>query len=289
MSWYLPDRHPLLWEELRRRLRGARGYWALLAYSLVLVIILGAFSMLASMSVLVTNISRGPSAWPLFGHELWLGFLAGQLALVLLLSPVITAGAISSEREKGALEMIFLSGIDTLTLTVDKFFGAIGQLLMVIFSGLPIISVVFIFGGVSPEEMAIGYLILLLSGLFYATLGYLASCLFVRTLAATIWAYGFLLIILVGLPLIPLLLLFLDPAFSPGSFEALLYLNPALCYTIYAGGQLNELCWPLITLFLGSVLILAMCLFLLFRLRGSRMLLPHRLSLAAARYSSRGI
>ncbi len=70
--------------------------------------------------------------------------------------------------------MLCLSPIGTLSLTLDKYVGAIGQLLAVMLSGLPVISVVFVYGGVSPLEVAVGYLILLLSGLLDAALGFLA-------------------------------------------------------------------------------------------------------------------
>ena len=160
MPWYLPIGHPVLWEEMRRRLRGARGYWVLFGYGLVLVLILTFFSALSNVAgSSIANVTRGPREWPDFGHALWIAFLIGQMALMCLVCPGITAGAISTEREKGSLEMIYLSPIDTLSLTLDKYFGAVGQLLVVVLSGLPVIAVVFVYGGVSPLEVVVGYLI----------------------------------------------------------------------------------------------------------------------------------
>ncbi len=101
MPWYLPVHHPVLWDEMRRRLRGVRGYWVLLGYGLVLVLILGFVSVLSNVSsAAMSDPIQGPKAWADFGKLLWHAFLIGQMALICLVCPGITAGAISSEREK---------------------------------------------------------------------------------------------------------------------------------------------------------------------------------------------
>jgi len=287
MAWYLPVRQPVLWEEMRRRLRGARGYWVLLGFGMTLILILGFLTVITLTGNGPIDLSRGPKVWPEFGKTLWTWFLIAQLGLLVLISPGITAGAISTEREKGTLEAIFLTPLSTLTLAVGKFFGAIGQLLVVVLSGLPVIATVFSFGGVSPLEIALGYLVILGTGLLCAALGFLASCLFARTVSATVWAYGFMLFALAGLPLLFLFLSLIDPFFSTSVAESLLMPNPAICYAIYAGDQPLEVWKPLLSMLVTTIVVLIGCGIALYRLRGSSSLSPHRVSLAVARLNSR--
>lgn len=287
MPWYLPVHHPLLWDELRRRLRGARGYWVLFGYGMVLVLILSCSSVFPWFNSSYAALNQDPKEWPDFGHTLWLAFLIGQMALICLVSPAITAGVISSEREKGTLELLCLSPISTLSLTLDKYFGAVGQLLMLVLCGLPVISVVFVYGGVSPLEVVLGYLVILLSGLYYAALGFLASCLFRRTVVATIWAYGFLIIALVGLPLLYWIIYLIDPSFSSDTCEVLLASNPLTFLVMYTSDKFGDLWQPLLVMALECSVVLAASVLVMLRVRRTRSLIPRRVSLAVARYNSR--
>lgn len=124
---------------------------------------------------------------------------------MLFLAPALTAGAISTERERGTLEHLFLTPQRTTAIVIGKFLGALSQLLLVLLSGLPVVAIVYFYGGVSPMEVVKGYLTILLVSFFYASLGFLASCLFKRITSATTWAYGFMLMHVCLLPVVLIL------------------------------------------------------------------------------------
>jgi ABC-type transport system involved in multi-copper enzyme maturation permease subunit len=195
MPWYVPVRCPVLWDELRRRVRGGRGHLVLWIYSVALVFLLIGASA-------VVQVGADPQGWAVFGRDLWHALLIGQLAVILVISPGLTAGAISTERERGTLQLLFVTPMSTLSLVVGKFAGAIGQMVLVALSGLPVVSVVLLYGGVSPGEILGGYLLILATGVLYSALGFLASCWCARMAAAVAWAYGLMLFVLVGAPLL---------------------------------------------------------------------------------------
>lgn len=290
MPWYLPVGCPVLWEELRRRLRGERGYLVLLLYGAVLTVLLIG-------NAAAAQLGSDPSKWAGFGRALWASaLLPGQLAAVLLLSPAIAASAISMEREQRTLEMLFLTRISSLSLVSGKFLGAIGQLLVVVVSGLPIVAMVFLFGGVAPADLAQGYALVLATGLLYGSLGFLSSCLFARTTTAAVWAYGFMLLALLALPLgmLALLLLNIPVGGLDGESPWLLIGNPVLIYFLYLSRWADETTtpampfWvPVLVMVLASLAALLLCARLVLRLRGGRRLLGRRLSLEIARFNSR--
>ncbi|MHB9131271.1 MAG: ABC transporter permease [Armatimonadota bacterium] len=285
MPWYLPTRLPILWEELRRRLRGGRGYIVLLAYGLVLMLLLLGATMLV-------QVGASPKEWPNFGRILWRIFLLGQLVAVILMSPALTASAISSERERGTLDLLFLTPMSTLTVVLGKYLGAIGQLLLVILSGVPIIAVVFSYGGVSPWEVVGGYALIIVTGIFYGTLGFLASCLCRRTTVAVAWAYGLMLIVLFVLPVAILLLAILSPILlgqDASSFWVILLANPLYLYLGVTGDENIgvQVTGAIVAMFIEAAVVLSASILLVRRLRETSGLFPRHISLQVARLNSR--
>lgn len=280
MAWYLPTHGPVFWEELRRRLRGGRGYVVLCAYGVVLVTLL-------IITAQVGHVSEQPHEWPDFGAKLWRIFLYGQLIFVLLISPGVTASAVSAEREGKTLEHLFLTPLSTLSFIVGKFFGAVGQMLIMILAGLPVVAVVFQYGGVTPKEVLIGYLLILATGLMFASFGFLTSCLFTRTTFAVVWAYGFLLLVLVGVPAALLVLSLSSVPFMIGNTDWLFTACPLLL--LYAPALEED---PFIWRTLANMLVitgvtLIGCVALIRRLRGVGPFIYRRVSLTVARQNSR--
>jgi len=266
MSWYLPIRLPVFWEETRRRLRGGRGFIVLSSYVLALLLLL--------LGLTVLNPPGNPDTWSDFGHGLWQAFFWGQLVVLFLIAPGIAASAVSAEREHGTLDLLFLTRQTTFALVIGKFLGAVTQMLVVIISGLPVIAVVFFYGGVSPAEMAKGYLTILAVSLFYASLGFLASCLFTRVASAVAWAYGFMLIHILGLPLALVVFLVFFPDFG-GNESLLMHLSGPLEHLMSYLGDADQAAayWPgLISTFVQIGVVLAACIVLLRRIRGASIL-----------------
>jgi ABC-type transport system involved in multi-copper enzyme maturation permease subunit len=279
MALYLPVQCPTFFEELRRRLRGGRGQIVLLVYALILVLIL----------LLVTQfneVSTDPQSWPSYGRTLWSIFYIAQLLVVVLISPGLTAGAICAEREQETLELLLLTRMSSVSVVLGKFLGAIGQMLLVIISGLPIISVVFFFGGVSPAEVLKGYALIIATGICYAGMGFFASCLLKKMSSAVAMAYGFMIILLIGLPI--LMGVLLQDMLSIGSGDLFYYStlqNPFITAVISlqdptASSGMHASVWASIAeLLVITVLVLAECMMMVRRMRGlSKRFIPKTLA-----------
>src|SRR5690349_14782296 len=129
MRWYLPDRNPLLWDEMRRRLRGTRSLWLLFVYGMVLCgVLLGIF--------LTIPVAGNPLEWPKYGQKLWYVLLAGQGALLLVLAPGLAAGVITGARKQGTLEFLLLTALTSWQLIGGFFWGQLSLLLLMVVSSM---------------------------------------------------------------------------------------------------------------------------------------------------------
>ena len=170
LRWYLPDTHPVLWDDLRRRLRGGRAFSVLLGFVLVLcVTVFGVFTLNAP--------GGDPQSWPRLGRDLFLAIMIAQGVMVCLLSPALTATTFSSERESRRLDFLFLTGLTTRELVYGKLIGAVAVLLLALISGAPLLAIIAAtFGGISPGELTLGYAVVIICGLFGATTAMLSAC-----------------------------------------------------------------------------------------------------------------
>ncbi len=187
---YLPNKHWVLWDELRRRLRGNRTYGVLLSFILALC------GMLTVVFIFV-QIGTDPLAWPRFGRVIFFTASIGQGILLILISPGLTATTFSSEREARRLEFLLLTRLKMRTLVYDKFLAAVFLILLILLCGAPVIAIITAtFGGISPLEFIFAYLGIILCGLFCASTALLYSCKAKNSSAALVQGY---LISLLGL------------------------------------------------------------------------------------------
>jgi len=182
MRWYLPEKHLVLWIELRRRLRG--WHWHLLV--LLDILILGGIMLVSFSAMPAVNDARAWSAW---GRSTWWTLMLGQGGALLLFGPLLTVGAITAEREAKMLEALWLSSLSTWSLVYGKYLAALVILSLLLLAGMPVVALVFVFGGVSLWELLLGYLLMLFVGAFAAACGLLASCQCQRAGIAVLWAY----------------------------------------------------------------------------------------------------
>ena len=92
------------------------------------------------------------------------------------------------------------------TFVVGKMQSALGYIVLLLLSAIPLQSVAFLFGGVSEAELILALLVLLVSAIALGAFGMFFSSITERTLAATIRSYTVAIGITVGLPLLALIL-----------------------------------------------------------------------------------
>src|SRR4029078_4596519 len=74
----------------------------------------------------------------------------------------------------------------SLWIVVGKLVSALSWILLLLLASIPVTALVFTVGGVGPDDMIKGYVVLLVTALFYGSVGLFVSALVKRTQAAPV-------------------------------------------------------------------------------------------------------
>jgi len=176
-------------KELRGRMRGRRAFVILTVY----LVLLAGFAWMMEL-ILDQQYGRGQASSAAFasaqiGQGIFIALLMLQTLLVVALAPAFTAGAISLEREKQTLDLLATTPVSSLSIVLGKLLSALTYLFILVFASIPLTAIVFVFGGVSPDDVVRGYAVLLSTALGLGAVGLFFSALMRRTQAATIATY----------------------------------------------------------------------------------------------------
>ncbi len=184
--------NPVLDKEFRLRMRTPRSFFAILAYVLVL-------GLLAIGFIYVTMTSRGMQSGlrfdPSTSRLLFYVLSIAQLVLIAFMTPALTAGVISGEREKQTLNILLTTQQSSSAIILSKLLSSLAFMVLVVLATLPVYSIVFLYGGISPSQLMLVFLFYLFTMLLLGALGIMCSTLFKRTIVAIIMTYGMALFI----------------------------------------------------------------------------------------------
>lgn len=173
-------------KELRGRMRGRRAFTILTIY----LVLLAGFAWMYTL-ILERQFSSGfggsaAYASAAIGQEVFAGLILLETLLVVLLAPASTAGAISLEREKQTLDLLVTTPISSLAIVIGKLLSALTYVFILIAASIPLTSMVFVFGGVAPDDLVRAYIVLLATAVGLGAFGLFCSSLVKRTQAATV-------------------------------------------------------------------------------------------------------
>jgi ABC-2 type transport system permease protein len=240
----MPELNPVLIKELRGRMRGARAFVLLTMYLLILSgVALLFYAAITSIASSDLNSARE------IGKSLFRLIVGVALIEVCLITPVLTAGSISGERERQTYDLLVTSLLSPWQIIWGKLAAALSFAMLLILSIVPLMSLAFLFGGVSLAEVLIVLAGLITTAVFYATIGLFWSAALRSTLGATSLALGSVIMMLLGIPFIALvftLILGLDLSpdwLNSAAFvyisSAFLYIHPFLALQMTDDLQLN--------------------------------------------------
>lgn len=172
-------------KELRGRMRGRRAFVILTLY---LVLLAGFAWMVEVMMARTYSSGLGMTATyatAAIGQGIFAALTMLETLLVVFLAPMATVGSISLEREKQTLEMLTATPISSFAIVFGKLVSALIYVWLLIAASIPLTAVVFVFGGVAPDDLARSYLVLVVTALGLGAFGLLCSSLVKRTQAAT--------------------------------------------------------------------------------------------------------
>jgi ABC-type Na+ efflux pump permease subunit len=147
---------PVLWYDLVRTSRRARYFAMRFFFALLLFLTLYVFYVQTLGSVTVERVARQK----LIDFAEWFGYayLVIQYLLVLLLTPAYVGSAIAEEKEKRTLEFLLATDLRPQEIIFGKLASRVGNLLMFLLAGLPVLAFIQFFGGLDPELLMYGFL-----------------------------------------------------------------------------------------------------------------------------------
>ncbi len=232
--------NPIVAKEYRSRMRTWRSPVAMTVY----ILLLGGlgWAIFSSMTFSARNsFNTGQAAN--YGQGLFLYLVLFQMVLLAFITPALTAGAISSERERQTIDLLFVTKLPSFSILWGKLLASMSFVLLLLLLSVPIFSLVFLFGGIELDQLAAAFLVTAVSALTLGIIGIACSTAFRRTLPATVSAYGAAFILLAGSLLFGLLFpTDIDPnATTAPAPPAVTYLSPILpLLTIGTNGPINN-------------------------------------------------
>ena len=181
--------NPVVTKELRGRMRGTRTYWLLFGYLLVLSLILF-FSYLGWAAQHSSAMEVGGSeAGFTVGRTFFKTLFYSQAVMMALITPALTAGAISVEREQRTFELLRGSVLRPGAIVWGKLLSSVSFVALLLTSSLPLLSLCFLLGGVSPGEVFFAYLLLIGDAFLFGAIGLCWSAFAANTATATVLSY----------------------------------------------------------------------------------------------------
>jgi ABC-type transport system involved in multi-copper enzyme maturation permease subunit len=186
--------NPIIVKELRGRMRGGRAYLVLTGYLLGLSIVCyGVLRIVQGQSQIGLQLISAH-----VGQSMFAALALAETLLITFLTPAMTAGAISSEREQLTYDLLLATPLKPGRILAGKLVSALSYVILLIFAAVPLGSLILIFGGVAPSDLLWAFGLLLLTALATGMLGLLCSAIAKRTLRATIMAYLIILLVVIG-------------------------------------------------------------------------------------------
>lgn len=217
-----PQPNPIIVKELRRQMRGVRPYAVLTIFLVALMAAgYGIYQLMLRQAFFGSTILSFQVGQAVFG-----GLALCEILLIVFLSPAMTSGAISAEREQLTYEMLLATPLRPASILWGKLLAALSYIFLLIFAAIPVFSVVLMFGGVAPKDMLKTLVLLLVTALTYGMLGLFCSSLFRRTSRATVISYSLILLIIGSSLLAAMLWSYVNVPMNRPVPPQLLYLNP---------------------------------------------------------------
>ena len=196
----LAIRHnPVVLKEMRSQMRGNRGV-------VIITIYLGILSLLISFIYLgfisAEQTSPTVSIRQGLGKSVFGAVVGLELMMVCFLSPALTAGSISAERERQTFDLLRTTLLPAHSFVFGKLISALAFLLILLFVGFPLQSLAFIFGGISVDEVLIALSMLIATAFFFSSIGLFISSFMKTTLASTVISYIAAILVAFGIPIL---------------------------------------------------------------------------------------
>ncbi|MBO8137706.1 MAG: ABC transporter permease [Desulfotomaculum sp.] len=222
------EANPVLLKELRQRFRN---YKAPLIFFIYLLVI-GGF-ILAAMYL---DWRHFPSTFnPSRSREIFIVLSLVQLIMLAFVTPGLTAGTISGERERQTLNVLLTTDLTPGGIVISKMISSCSFTLLLLVSTLPLYSIVLIYGGISPWQLLAVFSFYVVTMFLFAAIGMASSAFFRRTGVSTVTSYAVTAFLLAGTAFLAMFIyevtvsnVYPRPDTLPAAAQLLLDINPVV-------------------------------------------------------------
>ncbi|GAB1420429.1 hypothetical protein MASR2M15_05270 [Anaerolineales bacterium] len=183
--WRYYRNNPVMVKELRGRMRGVRAFAIISIY----LALMSSFTLLLYLIRVPIATATGIVITGSLGRDLFRGVVGIELMLILFIVPALTAGAITSERERKTYDLLQSTLLAAPNFLIGKLQSAMGYIVLLLLAAIPLQSIAFLFGGVSESEVILAFLLLTVSTLVLGAAGIYFSTRTDRTMGATVRTY----------------------------------------------------------------------------------------------------
>lgn len=164
---------PVFWHDLVGIARRQRvTLWRVLyIFTLLAVLLVLYIEKLPRANNVLTGGRVRPEDLTAFGVAFFATFVIVQFALVILITPALAANALAGERSGNRLEFLLTTSLTNREIVAGKLLTRLLQVAFIVLTGLPVLALTQLFGGVDPTLMLAAFAALGLVGLSLACVG----------------------------------------------------------------------------------------------------------------------
>lgn len=151
---------PVLLYDLIRMTRRGRYFLLRILYGAALLLLL---YMTFESTLGIHSASAPSNALANFAAQFFYNFMLLQFFAVLLLTPAYVGGAIAEEKVRQTMDYLLTTDLKNREIILGKLVSRLANLVLFFLAGLPILSLIQLFGGISPELLWSGFAATLLS------------------------------------------------------------------------------------------------------------------------------
>ncbi len=207
--------NPILIKEMRSRMRGTRAFLVLTGYVATLSVIISLIYIVIHKNAPTTVVNQA-------GSVLTPVLIYVQMGLICLIAPTFSASAISSEREQQTFDLLIASLAQPSTILFGKVGAALSYLFLTLFGSLPLIALTYSLGGVALRDIAIAYLIMVVSGVTFCSMSFFWSTLIRRGVLAQLTSLIAVIFLVAAMPALALFFSALAGNFNAAPSQAFL-------------------------------------------------------------------
>jgi ABC-type transport system involved in multi-copper enzyme maturation permease subunit len=182
---------PVLTKELKERFRTSRG-------PLVVFLYVGAVIAITLAFIYLIYRHNPVGFQPQRSREIFMMLSMLQLFLIAFVAPGLSAGVISSERERQTLNILLITRLSATSIILSKLISSLAFTLLLVVATIPVYAMVTLYGGIAAKQLAAVFGLYFLNMVFFGSVGVFWSTWIRKTGISTVAAYACIFVLVVS-------------------------------------------------------------------------------------------